>query len=81
MMCVATPGGGTLSFNLPGPPPPAVRVALKDGTQHHLVTNLDTVILEPDERRVLLLWRAHLALRSGPHDLVAIEVSSEAPVR
>ena len=77
----ATPGGGTLSFSLPGQPPPAVGVVLKDGTQHRLVTNLDTVIIEPDERRVLLLWRTHVPLRSGPHDLVAIEVSGEAPGR
>ena len=80
-MTGATPGGGTLSFSLPGQPPPAVGVVLKDGTQHRLVTNLDTVIIEPDERRVLLLWRTHVPLRSGPHDLVAIEVSGEAPGR
>jgi hypothetical protein len=74
----ATPGGGTLSFNLPGLPPPAVRVVLKAGAAQRLVTNLDTVIIEPDERRVLMLWRTHLVLRSGPHDLIAIEVSPEA---
>jgi hypothetical protein len=77
----ATPGGGAWSFNLPGQPPPVVRVALRGGTRHDLVSNLDTVIVEPDERRVLLLWRTHVPLRSGPNDLVAIMVATNAPAR
>ncbi len=37
---------------------------------------LDTVIIEPDQMRVLLLWRGHLTLRTGPHDVK--EVVAEA---
>lgn len=68
----ATPRG-TLSFSLPGLPPPGLRVALTNGSEQRLATNLDTVIIEPDEMRVLLLWRTHLPLRTGPHDVRAIE--------
>jgi hypothetical protein len=76
----ATPRG-TLSFMLPAQPPPAVRVTLRDRVAHRLVTNLDTVIVEPDAPRVVLLWRTHMVLRTGPHDLLAIEVSAEPPLR
>jgi len=37
--------------------------------------NLDTIIIEPDERRVQMLWRAHLILRNGPHDVRAVETT------
>jgi hypothetical protein len=70
---------GTLRFALPGVPPAWVRVVLAAGEQA-LCTNLDTVIIEPDERRVLLLWRACVPLATGPHDVKALEVTSEQPV-
>ncbi len=70
-----TPAGG-LAFALPGVPPPRARVALRDGADQTLQTVLDTVIIEPDEARVMLLWRAHLALRTGPHDVTAIELEA-----
>jgi len=31
-----------------------------------------------DENLVFLLWRAHMIVRNGPHDVVAIKVGSEA---
>jgi hypothetical protein len=78
----ATPRG-TLSFMLPAQSPPGVRVVLRGASEQRLTVaaNLDTVIVEPDQLRVLLLWRAHIVLRTGPHDLAAIEVSAEAPLR
>ena len=69
---------GALAFTLPGAPPPRVRVALRGGEDRRLETALDTVIVEPDELRVMLLWRAHLPLRSGPHDVAAIEVAADS---
>jgi hypothetical protein len=69
---------GRLHFALPGVPPPAVRVGLVDGEPHIVALNLDTVIIEPDEHRVMLLWRGNLALPTGPHDVRTIEVSGEA---
>jgi hypothetical protein len=71
-----TPTGG-LAFTLPGAPPPRARIALRQGGDQELATNLDTVIIEPDEGRVMLIWRAHLALRTGPHDVSAIELRAE----
>jgi hypothetical protein len=67
---------GTLRFALPGVPPPRARVVLRGGREQVVATNLDTVILEPDERRLLLLWRACLPLVTGPHDVKALELSS-----
>jgi hypothetical protein len=69
---------GALRFTLPGNPPPVVRVRLHDGPDATVTTNLDTVIIEADERRVLLLWRACVPLRMGPLDVAAIEVRPPA---
>ena len=60
---------GPLSFSLPGLAPPVVRVALTDGAAKTVAMALDTVLIEPDDRRVVLLWRGNLALRTGPHDV------------
>jgi hypothetical protein len=67
---------GNLHFTLPGVPPPSVRVGLVDGKASVVPLNLDTVIIEPDDRRVVLLWRGNLGLRSGPHDVRTVEVSA-----
>jgi hypothetical protein len=67
---------GTLSFVLPAGPAPAVKVVRKDEPDIDLVGNLDTVILEPDEGRVQLLWRTYGTLRGGPHDLRAVTISA-----
>ena len=68
------PGGGTLSFALPGLPPPAVEVHMAVGPPQELPVALDTVIIESDEARLQLLWRAHHPLSEGPHDVRAIRV-------
>lgn len=68
---------GTLGFSLPGVPPPAVRIAVGDAEDKDIALALDTVIIEPDDRRVLLFWRGSMILPTGPHDVGAIEVSSE----
>ena len=65
---------GTLNFSLPGVPPPAVKVSLVDGRDAEIALNLDTVIIEPDDRRVMLLWRGSFILRTGPHDVASVEV-------
>ena len=76
MITNASPNG-RLTFNLPGIPPPRVKVALRGNKEHVLQTNLDTVIINTDENKVFLLWRSHLVVRNGPHDVVAIEVTAE----
>jgi hypothetical protein len=65
-----------LYFNLPSVPPPACKVELRGGISHTIQTVLDTVIVNTDERILLLLWRSRLSLRRGPEDVVAITVGS-----
>ena len=68
---------GDISFNLPGVSAPVCRVELKGRKDEILETQLDTVIIDTDEKLLFLVWRAHLPLRSGPHDVVSIEVQTE----
>ena len=67
---------GRLVFDLPGQPPPHCRVELRNGNAELLQTQLDTVIINPDEKMVLLIWRTNLILRSGPEDVTSIEIAS-----
>ncbi len=68
---------GTLSFNLPGVPPPECRVQLVGRRDEQVPMSLDTVIINTDEDLVLLLWRGHLAVRNGPHDVVSVQIQAE----
>jgi hypothetical protein len=68
---------GTVSFNLPGVPPPECRVQLVGRRDAQVATNLDTVIIDTDENILMLIWRGHLAVRNGPHDIVSIRIDSE----
>jgi len=68
---------GRLSFNLPGVAPPKIHVELRGGVHHDLTTNLDTVIINTDENLLFLIWRTHLVVKRGPHDVVAIQVSAD----
>ncbi|HEY8211360.1 MAG TPA: DUF2169 domain-containing protein [Myxococcaceae bacterium] len=67
---------GKLSFRLPGGPPPKVRVALAQAEDATPAMALDTVIVDTDADRVLLLWRGRVPLIDGPHDVTAIHVES-----
>ena len=69
---------GRLHFALPGVPPPPVEITLGNGSPRPVALNLDTVIIEPDERRVMLLWRGYLTLRTGPHDVRRIRIGDAA---
>jgi hypothetical protein len=69
--------GGRVSFNLPGVPPPQCRVELRGRKDHRLETRLDTVIINTDENLLFLIWRTNLVLRSGPQDVVSIEVRAD----
>jgi len=63
-----------LYFNLPGVSPPACLVELRGGVKRPVQTVLDTVIVNTDDRLLLLIWRGILALRRGPEDVVAIKI-------
>jgi hypothetical protein len=74
----ATPGG-VLDLRLPGMPPPRVVVAFRSPREDALVeTVLDTVIVDADASRLVLLWRVLVALEQGPHEVSAIEASCAA---
>lgn len=68
---------GRLVFQLPGARP-QVRAEL-DGGRVEPVMNLDTVILDTDAHRVLLLWRGAISLRQGPHEVRAIKAWTSEP--
>jgi hypothetical protein len=63
-----------VAFRLPGVPPPLCRVVVKGQPDTDLQTNLDTVIVNTDERLLLLFWRAYAFVNGGPHDVSAIAV-------
>jgi hypothetical protein len=71
-LAVGVTPDGRLPFTLPGLPPPSVQLKLDRGPAQSPAMALDTVIIEPDQRRVLLLWRGHVVLRGGPHDVKEI---------
>lgn len=71
---------GRVMFNLPGMPAPPCRVQMWRRPDVPLALKLDTVVIDTDEERVLLLWRGHLPLRDGPHDVQGIELSEQAKV-
>jgi hypothetical protein len=66
-----------ISFDLPGVPPPTCRVQLIGRQDAIVETNLDTVIINTDEDLLLLIWRGHLHVRNGPHDIVSIQIQAE----
>ncbi len=72
---------GRLSLRLPGVPPPTVLVNLIDSTDHRPQANLDTVIVDLDDRKLFMFWRASLTLPEGPHDVRAIEYDCPASLQ
>lgn len=71
---------GRVAFYLPGIVPPECNVELRGHKYETLHTQLDTVIINMDERLLFMTWRAHLPLRTGPHDLVTIKVHSNTEI-
>jgi hypothetical protein len=63
---------GRLSFRLPGARAPRCVVELRNQEDAQVETKLDTVVVDTDTDRVLLLYRAHVALRDGVHDVRSI---------
>jgi len=71
---------GRLAFNLPSVAAPVAEVELRNFKRYTVQTLLDTVIIDTDQHLVHLLWRGHLRTPGGPHDLVAMRISSETHV-
>jgi hypothetical protein len=68
--------GGRLVFNLPGVAAPVCECEFVGRRHHTIQTQLDTVIVNTDDHTLHLLWRGHRHVRGGPHDVVAMTVSS-----
>jgi hypothetical protein len=67
---------GMLSFALPGTPPPTVQITLTNGPAQTVPMAMDTLIVEPDERRVIMFWRGNMVLRTGPHDVRSVAANA-----
>jgi hypothetical protein len=61
-----------LAFRLPRVTPPRCWVTLHGRADTELSTNLDTVIVNASEFRLILLWRAFALSAGGPHDVAAL---------
>ncbi|WP_342377440.1 DUF2169 domain-containing protein [Myxococcus stipitatus] len=72
---------GRLVFDLPGLPPPTVRVFRKNASDASLELRLDTVIIDTDAMRLFLLWRGLLVLEREPMEVEALEVECEGSER
>lgn len=66
-----------LAFALPGVAPPQVRLFPRSGGEVELVSRLDTVVIDLDGMHVYLTWRVMHVLRNGPHDVLALTITSE----
>ncbi|WP_437541476.1 DUF2169 domain-containing protein [Sorangium sp. So ce367] len=67
---------GTITFQLPGMPPPVCRAALARRGDALIETKLDTVVVSTDDNRVYLTFRGHTRLRDGPHDVRSILIDA-----
>lgn len=67
---------GRLFFALPGQAAPVVTVARSSTTDVKPDMRLDTVILNTDMEQVLLLWRGHVVLSEGIHDVRGLHVTA-----
>jgi hypothetical protein len=68
---------GRLSFRLPGQLPPEVIAELASGEDVKPPMHLDTVTLDMDAHRAFLMWRGHLPLLEGLHDVRELKVSAQ----
>ncbi|MCU7817223.1 MAG: DUF2169 domain-containing protein, partial [Candidatus Thiodiazotropha sp. (ex Rostrolucina anterorostrata)] len=57
-----------LTFCLPKVMLP-MQAILKNGDRHNLESRIDTLTLEPDEKRFTLVWRAHITIRQSIHEM------------
>ncbi|PTL75047.1 DUF2169 domain-containing protein [Vitiosangium sp. GDMCC 1.1324] len=72
---------GRLAFPLPGQVAPTVTVALASSGDAKPEMRLDTVILDTDAEHVLLLWRGHMVLSDGMHDVRGLRVTAKGVSR
>ena len=66
-----------LSFALPRTTPPLCSLELTGSAHRQLEMKLDTVIINTDERLLIMVWRSFITLKNGPHDVVSAELKPE----
>jgi len=72
---------GRLAFKLPGQAPPVFRVRLRSRDDEAPPAHLDTVIVNTDDNKLILIWRAEVVLDGGPHDVLSIGVDAPTSPR
>ncbi len=68
---------GRRAFSLPGQAAPVVTLALAGREDARPEMCLDTVILDTDSEQVQLMWRGHMVLDDGLHDLSRVRITAE----
>lgn len=69
---------GRLSFRLPGERLPPCKVRFSYGRTVEVPLALDTVIVDTDAGKVMLLYRGHVELPNGPHDVRSVRLEQES---
>lgn len=70
---IGTTPHGRLDFIVPALGLPLFHAHLRGRRRATLKLALDTVVVDTDDMSLTLVWRGHLPLRLGPHDLLAGE--------
>jgi hypothetical protein len=68
---------GRLTFPLPGQAAPTLTLEVEGMGEVKPPMRLDTVILDTDAERILLLWRGQVVLAEGIHDLRDLRVTAQ----
>lgn len=76
VMVVNATKNSPLQFDLPGMPAPECVIGVQGLEDQSLRTVLDTVIINCDEMRLNLIWRASMNLPKGFEDVVSIQIHS-----
>lgn len=66
-----------VSFRLPAVPPPVCHVVVRNEPDATVATNLDTIIVNADDRTVTMLWRAYAPIPGGPHSVTTLRVAAD----
>lgn len=69
---------GRVAFNLPGMSPPICMVEVRAQNRAPVATELDTVIVDMRSMTLSLVWRGHLQVRGGIHEVASVEIRADA---
>jgi len=68
---------GRLGFHLPGAGALNFHVEVRGGNIQSLNPVLDTLIVDTDEHRILLIWRAAIPVANVPTDIAAVHIEAK----